>query len=83
MFKRKQEEEPKQVKCEECKHYVDKEDAQEVFYGYRNSIFFCPMHKKPYDEMLYGANYKYIKAQIRVDENGKPVDKNWHKKLLN
>ena len=43
--------EPKQVKCETCKHWIDKEDAQKVKTGGWRNIFYCPMHNVLYGEM--------------------------------
>jgi len=41
-----------QVQCETCKHWIDKEDAQEVklntfsaFYHHTTTHYYCPMHK--------------------------------------
>lgn len=45
---------PKPVKCDECKHYVDREDAQtvEVLTMFRREQWtFCPMHKREYDRV--------------------------------
>lgn len=45
---------PTQVKCDECKHYVDRADAQFVElvgkYGY-SKLMYCPMHRRPYDRV--------------------------------
>lgn len=48
-----------QVKCEECKHYIDDSDAQKVLRGrmWNHQAdkmqdyfkYYCPMHRKPYD----------------------------------
>jgi len=84
-----------QVQCETCKHWIDKEDAQEVklntfsaFYHHTTTHYYCPMHKKPYDSRVsmyggYGISYhKKIDTSIKVDKNGKPIEKDWYKKLL-
>jgi len=77
-----------QVQCKTCKHWIDKEDIQEVRINgiVRNwNEYYCPMHKKPYDSVVaYGERgiyYRRINASIEVDKNGKPIDKNWYKKL--
>ena len=44
--------ETKQVKCKECKHYVDKYDAQKVNDN-GSEIYYCLMHKKNYDGIEY------------------------------
>ena len=100
-----------QVKCEECKHWIDKEDAQKIsvetcgitvnnrfktciefsdeLYGgghYGGYIYFCPMHKKSFDEIIYwnevptgktSENY-YIEVpatRMEVDENGRETSR--------
>lgn len=34
------------VKCEECKHLIEKQDAQLVPSNWSSGIWFCPLHKK-------------------------------------
>jgi len=48
------------VKCGECKHWIDKSDAQFVdvypFYESTNELdcaYYCPMHKKPFDAIRW------------------------------
>ena len=99
-----------QVKCEECRHWVDIEDAQKIsvsscgvlvknvwktailggcdvmedFYDYDGIIYFCHLHKKPYDSI--SVNYEVPtgkesrtyysdvpSTRIEVDENGVKV----------
>lgn len=48
---KQEQEQVKQVKCEECKHYIDLADAQEVEDGW-GLVYYCPIHKKPYDRVL-------------------------------
>jgi len=72
---------PKQVKCHECKHYVDEEDAKLLeVYRYIGddkpsyTEWYCPMHQKPYevlikdwdDETKFYNKTKYIE----VDKEG-------------
>ncbi len=42
------------VKCEECKHWIDKKDASSVSYfsWTRETNWYCPMHKKPYTRFI-------------------------------
>lgn len=80
---------PNQVKCETCKHWIDKEDAQKIN---DNSLIssrqthYCPMHKLPYDRVESGTwitqdrgciEHKYYKTipskEIEVDITGKPI----------
>jgi len=77
MFCRKDPFEDK-VKCEECKHWIDKSDAQEVanlrlvhfWPGSRTSSYYCPLHKKPYEKILSPGIYT---KKMLVDENGTPI----------
>lgn len=76
----------KQVKCLECKHYVDLDDAQSVVV-YHREVFYCPMHRKPYDRLesegrwVSKSNWEYVDQylkdisarRIEVTEDGKPI----------
>ena len=57
MWFRKKEEKKKQVKCETCKHYVDKEDAQEIeVFNHvcgKEKEYYCPLHIVKYDFVEY------------------------------
>lgn len=63
-------------KCEECKHYVDEYEMTTVLvcneprmsysYSYwdngESTLYYCPMHKKPYDkEITYGEKKGFYK----------------------
>ena len=45
------------VKCETCKHWIDKEDAQEVVGLGSYSRFYCPLCRVPYDEIHFPSPY--------------------------
>lgn len=68
---------PEQVKCETCKHWVDKTDCQEVLVengcdGYKT--YFCPIHKVKYDLIRCGAFFKIVPTtEQEVNEQGKPI----------
>lgn len=75
------------VKCETCKHYVDKGDAQEVITDSTSgsSLFKCPLHRVPYDkillesmgrydEILHLSYYKKIPEHfVKVNEKGQEI----------
>ncbi len=72
---------PEQVKCETCKHWVDKADCQTVhytdFWGMTSS-YYCPIHNLPYDSKInLGGMIKYFKTipahEEEVTETGEPV----------
>lgn len=79
------EEEPKEVKCEECRHKIDSTDAQkgsvrhmDTFYQYpfTEPVWYCQMHKKPYghvDKSGKSPRYFLLDQTIEVNEQGKPV----------
>lgn len=54
---------PKQVKCKECKHYIDRKDAQEVEVWEPPIVFpswfYCPMHEKKYQRVVYQGVAQY------------------------
>lgn len=69
------------VKCDECKHWIDKSDAQEVHvmnspWRDGNTLeYFCPQHKKNYTKKRvwgYGINNEYYQTMV-VSEDGTPV----------
>jgi len=63
------------VKCETCKCWVDKKDAQiqsGISFMGRYSDYYCQAHKKPYDRMINCFPPIYLK-ELSVDENGEPV----------
>lgn len=41
------------VKCRECKHLIQKEDAQSVRTNVNETYFYCPEHRKPYEKVSY------------------------------
>lgn len=73
------------VKCEECKHYVDKSDAQEMKTGSKldfigddlrrvtEYVYYCPLHKRKYDRKSSGWCGSYYYKEMSVDENGEPI----------
>lgn len=73
------------VKCETCKHWVDKVDAQKIvdkFWGSfglnETNLFYCPMHKVPYDviwQTNLGKKSYFSSAEREVDEKGKEIKK--------
>lgn len=52
--------EPEKVKCYDCKHYVDEEDAQAILHRDGEIRYFCPMHKKKYDRVIF--NFEFVKV---------------------
>ena len=68
----------KQVKCGTCKHYVDKEDAQEVIIAWgtkETSVWRCPNCKEEWDKKVLGEmglpDMKYKKwALVEETEEG-------------
>jgi len=76
-----------QVKCETCKHKVDREDAQEVILTKVNSfadeekyIYYCQLHTKPYKRKesfsswaLEGESGRYFK-EVEVNQDGIPLE---------
>ena len=78
--------------CDECRCLVQKSDAQVVEatteYGQTVRFYYCRACRKPYD--AYGCDprgqvifFKNITdRKIAVDEEGKPIEKDWYKYLL-
>lgn len=74
-----------EVKCEECKHKIEKQDAFRVVItdsyrgGTRGEWWFCQMHKPPYEKMEVTASitgihdFKKYYAMMEVDVKGTPV----------
>ena len=67
------------VKCEVCRHWIDKEDAQIVFFN-TFGVYYCQMHKVPYDSVVsWRGESEYFKTipehKIQVDINGKEIKK--------
>ena len=64
------------VLCEECKHRVEKKFCQTVtcYTLYSNfPLFYCPMHKKPYEEEeIFDIDRRY-KAMRYVTREGKVI----------
>lgn len=80
LFKQKDPFEDK-VKCNTCKHWIDKSDAQKVETTFLNLFsmenpsfeYYCPEHKRAYDEVCYvGFRRSYFKRLI-VSEDGTPI----------
>ena len=68
------------VKCDECKCWLDKDDAYMVedvipspsfysTYGYSIILYYCNTHKKPYIKTKGTDKW----AMIKVDDNGEPI----------
>lgn len=63
------------VKCETCKCFLDRRDAQQVkVYGYLPiTEYYCQVHKKPYSEVsMNHFPFKYF-ALVEVDRDGIPI----------
>lgn len=63
------------VKCDECKHWIDKSDAQQVsctgLYNFIRS--YCPLHKKPYSKVTKWSHpYRYF-GELEMNEEGIPI----------
>lgn len=67
------------VKCETCRCWVDKSDAQKVSLhnSYGLDEYYCRSHKKPYSEFLSagccGRTEEEYYARVQVDKDGVPV----------
>lgn len=67
------------VKCGECKHWIDRSDAQIVlmYIPWKIEAFFCPMHKKPYSSMYIAGTFGVQKhtyyGTVAMDEAGTPA----------
>ena len=74
------------VKCEECKHVIEKKDTQKVKRtvvwtnagGISRSIFieyYCSICKKPYDRTYehYDRPTKFYKKEVEVSVSGKII----------
>jgi hypothetical protein len=66
------------VKCEECKHYIDKSDAQEVkiftsILWDVNYKFYCPMHRRPYSRIDKYLGLRRYFNEMEVTEEGEPI----------
>ena len=89
MFFNKKEIEKKeglQVKCEECKHYIDIGDAQKVIqmYAYTfiptENIYYCPLHKKRYYKKLFlDFKTKYF-GEMEMNNEGEPIGYKKHER---
>lgn len=54
-----------EIQCHECHHWVDKADVQEVEYTGSwaleiSHIYYCFIHKKPYDRVMDFQKYKKV-----------------------
>jgi len=66
------------VKCEECKHLIERSDAQEIKVAYswsrdKGVYYYCPMHKKSYDRVLEGFWGILYFGEVEMDKNGTPI----------
>lgn len=66
------------VKCDTCKHWIDKEDAQNVWhYGAyiigRIDNWYCPEHKKPYTHYFFGNPTSLYFGEVSMSEDGTPT----------
>lgn len=70
----------KQIKCVECKHYVDEEDIIYIDFcssGQKRQIPYCPTHKRGYSRVhsFYPRERYYKTMEVEVDKDGNEVDK--------
>lgn len=74
----------KEVKCEECKHKIDIIDAQAIEYeksmGSTTTTYYCPMHKKAYEKVVYygifdryGSHGRRYMKMCEVNSDGTPI----------
>jgi len=68
------------VKCAECKHWIDKSDSFPVTVNapFADSVqHYCPMHKKPYDEVWYSsfALPAVYYGRTKMTSDGTPITK--------
>ena len=73
------------VKCEECRLYTDKSDAQKIkktrtyshpfgAYSKTKEIYYCKSHNVPYDECFGDAtDTLFYFKHMEVDKDGTPV----------
>lgn len=67
------------VKCNECKCWLSKADAQTVeflstgiSFGY-SYHYYCKSHRKPYTRLLLSSLDRIYFKEIEVDEKGEPI----------
>jgi len=64
------------VKCEECKHWIDKSDGQRIEDS-SDYLWYCPEHRKPYESVRYHYEFNMrvpsFYKKMEVDEHGEPV----------
>lgn len=64
------------VKCDECRCWLDKNDAHKVnmyhFIGH-TELYFCGAHRKPYNEKVHNGidGIQYF-GRMRMNEDGTP-----------
>lgn len=66
------------VKCDECKHWIDKYDASSVDAGYNmwlglTILWYCPMHKKPYSRFISAQPENLYFGEVQMDKDGTPI----------
>lgn len=67
------------VKCEKCKCWLDKSDAQEVRIEGGMVVFsefYCPIHRVPYDRVRYDGHFylpPHFYREVEVLEDGTPI----------
>lgn len=69
------EDSPKQVKCRECKHWVDVDDAQKVSDNFSSTDYYCLMHKRPFNRVEYhwGDVPPQYFGEVEMSPDGTPV----------
>lgn len=64
------------VKCQECKHWIDRSDASIVktvsSWGI-HEYWYCPMHKKSYNSFFSGHPKNIYFGEVQMEEDGTPV----------
>lgn len=69
------------VKCETCKHWLDKDDTKKVpvFYShngyeiFQDNLYYCPEHKKHYEKKVLSKDKYRFYNLLEVDLNGNPI----------
>lgn len=63
------------TKCATCKHWIDKKDAQNVwYYGMFGRVdnYYCPEHKKPYTHYIHAYPTNLYYGEVSMSEDGTP-----------
>jgi hypothetical protein len=68
------------ISCEACKCLIEKNNAKKIKICYSlifdedYTIYYCPRDAPKYDRVLMlGGITKYLKDNVKVDVNGKPI----------